>query len=266
MREACEDTFELHSVDLELEAVEKQIHDLQVKQPQLRQRKAMLESSRTDDHLSQVSFTPAPGYHGAWMQQQRKTRARPRARTSTPPPPPVFEILTRNHFAPLPETECDVVIIGDSISMSVPAILKKNIGAVVLHAGMNDTRLRQTETLVEKDSTPDDRQTRGMKVGVLIVIEDDDPPYHFAQCHKLCRLLEEVIVLQDAPDLKSAVAYLFGLLFALDFQYPKNLKYTFEVIEKVFVEMGTHCSARITMFEKGLNALNGNVLAILQPV
>ncbi|KAK3542113.1 hypothetical protein QTP86_015541, partial [Hemibagrus guttatus] len=198
-----EDSFELHSVDLELEAVEKQIRDLQVKQAQLRQRKAALESSRTDAHLSQVnsrhetitpttstpcaslprpsartrpaqvSFTPAPGYHAAWMQQQRKTRARPRARTSPPPPPPVFKIPTQNRFAPLRKTACDAVIIGDSIvrhvrataakgkvhtrclpgarvldvSAQVPAILKKNIGAVVLHAGTNDIRLRQTEIL-----------------------------------------------------------------------------------------------------------------------
>ncbi|KAK3518338.1 hypothetical protein QTP86_003617 [Hemibagrus guttatus] len=164
---AGEDSFELHSVDLELEAVEKQIRDLQVNQTQLRQRKAALESSRTDAHLSQVnsrretitpttstpcaslprpsartrpaqvSFTPAPGYHAAWMQQQRKTRAKPRARTSPPPPPPVFKIPTQNRFAPLRETTCD----------AVPAILKKNIGAVVLHAGTNDIRLRQTEIL-----------------------------------------------------------------------------------------------------------------------
>ncbi|KAK3564373.1 hypothetical protein QTP86_017318 [Hemibagrus guttatus] len=199
----CEDSFELHSVDLELEAMEKQIRDLQVKQAQLRQRKAALESSRTDAHLSQVNsrretitpttstpcaslprpsartrpaqvpFTPAPGYHAAWMQQQRKMRAKPRARTSPPPPPPVFEIPTQNLFAPLHETACDVVIIGDSIvrhvrataakgkvhtrclpgahvldvSAQVPAILKKNIGAVVLHAGTNNIRLRQTEIL-----------------------------------------------------------------------------------------------------------------------
>ncbi|KAK3505599.1 hypothetical protein QTP70_021321, partial [Hemibagrus guttatus] len=178
-----EDSFELHSVDLELEAVEKQIRDLQVKQAQLRQRKAALESSRTDAHLSQAQRKDAArpgfvhsgpgGYHAAWMQQQRKTRAKPRARTSPPPPPPVFEISTQNRFAPLRETECDTVIIGDSIvrhvratgakgkvhtrclpgarvldvSAQVPAILKKNIGAVVLHAGTNDIRLRQTEIL-----------------------------------------------------------------------------------------------------------------------
>ncbi|KAK3510266.1 hypothetical protein QTP70_032585, partial [Hemibagrus guttatus] len=33
------------------------------------------------------------------------------------------------------------------LRLKVPAILKKNIGAVVLHAGMNDIRLRQTEIL-----------------------------------------------------------------------------------------------------------------------
>ncbi|KAK3531059.1 hypothetical protein QTP70_008765 [Hemibagrus guttatus] len=107
------------------------------------------------------------------QQQQRKTRAKPRARTSPPPPPPVFEISTQNRFAPLRETACDVVIIGDSIvrhvrataakgkvhtrclpgarvldvSAQVPAILKKNIGAVVLHAGTNNIGLRQTEIL-----------------------------------------------------------------------------------------------------------------------
>ncbi|KAK3565989.1 hypothetical protein QTP86_024217, partial [Hemibagrus guttatus] len=149
---AGEDSFELHSVDLELEAAEKQIRDLQVKQAQLRQRKATLESSQNDVHLSQT-------------------------RTSPPPPPPIFEISTRNRFAPLRER--DTVIIRDSIvrhvratmakdkvrtrclpgarvldvSAQVPAILNKNIGAVVLHAGMNNIRLRQTKdfrSLVEK--------------------------------------------------------------------------------------------------------------------
>ncbi|KAL0150617.1 hypothetical protein M9458_054078, partial [Cirrhinus mrigala] len=102
-----------------------------------------------------------------WRQPARSkpnqpTRARPRPRTS-PPPPPVFEISTWNRFAPLRETECDAVIVGDSIvryvratlargkvhthcfpgarvldvSAQIPAILKdgESVGAIVLHAG-----------------------------------------------------------------------------------------------------------------------------------
>ncbi|XP_058618386.1 uncharacterized protein LOC131531568 [Onychostoma macrolepis] len=202
----CEDMFELHSVQLELEAVEKQIRDLVEKQAQLRERRAALETSRADTHKSgvsiqraantpttstpcvslhrpcaprtrssQVSFTPALGHHGPWVHQQRKTRARPRVMTSPPPPPPVFEISTRNRFAPLRETERGAVIVGDSIvrhvratlaegtvhthcfpgarvldvSEQIPVILKgdESIGAVMLHAVVNDTKLRQTETL-----------------------------------------------------------------------------------------------------------------------
>ncbi len=147
---AGEDTFELHSAQLELEAVETRIRELLGKQAQLRKRIATLETSRADAHKSgvsmqraanapttstpcvslhrprapgtrpsQMAFTPAPGNHGPWV-QQRKTRPRPRATTS---PPPVFDISSRNRFAPLRETDRDAVVIGDSIVRHVRATL-----------------------------------------------------------------------------------------------------------------------------------------------
>ncbi len=101
---AGEGTFELHLV--ELEAVEKHICELLGNQAQLRERRPTLEISRADVHncgvsmqraantlttstlcvslhrsrasrkrSSQISFSPAPGNHGPWVQQ---TRARPR--------------------------------------------------------------------------------------------------------------------------------------------------------------------------------------------
>ncbi len=66
---------------------------------------------------SQMSFTPALGNPGPWV-KQRKTR--PRLTTS---PPPVYEISSRNCFAPLCEKERDAVIIGDSIVRHVCATL-----------------------------------------------------------------------------------------------------------------------------------------------
>ncbi|XP_053356057.1 uncharacterized protein LOC128527618 [Clarias gariepinus] len=215
-----------------MEAVEKLIRDLQVKLARLQQRKATLESSRTDAHLSQVnsrhenspttstpraslprsnaprtqpaqlSFTPAPGYHEAWKLQQRKTRAKPRARTSPPPPPPVFEISTRNRFAPLRETAHDALVIGDSIvrhvrattakgkaytrclpgarvldvAAQVPAALRKNIRAVVLHAGTNDIRLRQTEIL-KKDFRSLVEKVRSTSPTTKIVVSGPLPTF-----------------------------------------------------------------------------------------
>ncbi len=151
---AGEDALELHSVQLELEAVKRQINELLERQAQLRERQTVLETSRADAHRSGVSiqraantpttstpcvslhrphaprmrssqmcFTPASGHHGPWVQQQRMTQTRPRATTSPPPPLPVFEISTRNRFAPLHETERDAVIVGDSIVRHVRATL-----------------------------------------------------------------------------------------------------------------------------------------------
>ncbi|XP_051739570.1 uncharacterized protein LOC127506780 [Ctenopharyngodon idella] len=153
---AGEDTFELHAVQLELEAVERQIRTLLEKQAELREWRTALETSRADAHQSSVSlqrdinipasstpctslhrareprtrssqpsFTPAPSHQGPWVLQQRKARARPRTRTSPPPPPPVFEVSTRNRFSPLREAERDAVVIGDSIVRHVHATTTK---------------------------------------------------------------------------------------------------------------------------------------------
>ncbi len=161
---AGEHTFKLNLVQLELEDVEKQIRELLGKQAQLRERRAMLETSRANAHKSgvsmqcaantpttstpcvslhrpcaprtrssQMSFTPAPGNHRLWMQQQRKTWSRPRATSSPPLPSPVFEISTR-------------VL---NVSVQIPAILKddESVAAVVIHIGVNDSKIRQRETL-----------------------------------------------------------------------------------------------------------------------
>ncbi len=186
----------------ELQAVEKLIGELLRKQAQLRERRAMLETSLDDAHKSGVSMQPAantpntsrkcvslhrhrapgmqssqmsltlvPGNHGPWV-QQRKTRSRPRETTSPPLLPPVFKISTRNRFAPLHETlwllknsivrhvratlaegkvhtHCFPGASVLNVSAQIDTILKEDesFGSVVLHAGVNDTKLRQTETL-----------------------------------------------------------------------------------------------------------------------
>ncbi len=232
---AGEHTFKLNLVQLELEDVEKQIRELLGKQAQLRERRAMLETSRANAHKSgvsmqcaantpttstpcvslhrpcaprtrssQMSFTPAPGNHRLWMQQQRKTWSRPRATSSPPLPSPVFEISTRNHFAPLLETERDTVIIGDSIvrhvratlaevkvhthclpgarvlnvSVQIPAILKddESVAAVVIHIGVNDSKIRQRETL-KRDFRSLIETVRSTSPATTIIVSGPLPTY-----------------------------------------------------------------------------------------
>uniref|UniRef100_A0A9J7Y6F6 SGNH hydrolase-type esterase domain-containing protein n=1 Tax=Cyprinus carpio carpio TaxID=630221 RepID=A0A9J7Y6F6_CYPCA len=203
---AGDDTFELHSVQLELEAVEKQIRVLEQRQSQLRERRAALETSRADAHKSRVSIQRAansPTTSTPCVSLHRPGAPRTRSAQTTSPPP-VFEISTRNHFSPLRETERDAVIVGDSIvrhvratlaegkvhthcfpgarvldvSAQIPAILKADESprAVVLHAGVNDTTQRQTETL-KRDFRSLIETVRSTTPAATIIVSGPLPTY-----------------------------------------------------------------------------------------
>ncbi len=220
-------------MQLELEAVERRIHELLGKQAQLRKRKATLETSRADAHKSGVSMqraantpttsTPCVSLHRRvhvctrdaivtdglhsgtgkprTLGAARKTQSRPRATTS---PHPVFEISSRNSFAPLCETDRDAVVIGDSIvrhvratlaegkvhthclpgarvldvSVQIPAILKddESVAAVVIHVGANDTKLQQTKTL-KRDFRSLIETVRSTSPATTIIVSGPLPTY-----------------------------------------------------------------------------------------
>ncbi len=50
-------------------------------------------------------------------------------------------------------------------------------------------------------------------------------------------IFERVEVLHDLGNIANAVAILFGLMYSLDLSYPTNLKYTFEVLQKLLMEL-----------------------------
>lgn len=104
-----------------------------------------------------------------------------------------------------------------------------------------------------QDTDPENTRTKGMKMGILTVIEDDVATIHSnpnVRC--LSVVLEEQVVLDNVQDLPTAVALLFGLIYALNISYPKELKYTFETIQKVFIGLDPQCSARVQSFKNKL--------------
>lgn len=50
-------------------------------------------------------------------------------------------------------------------------------------------------------------------------------------------VLEGIKVLEDLDNVALAVAMLFGLMYALNLSYPADLRYTFEVVQKIFMEL-----------------------------
>ncbi|KAL6479421.1 hypothetical protein MHYP_G00128540 [Metynnis hypsauchen] len=91
---------------------------------------------------------------------------------------------------------------------------------------------------------PEDERTKGVKMGILTVLSDDAPT-SLPTVVNIAIVLEEAIVLTDLPDLPTAFAYLFGLLYALNMEFPKEHKYTFEAIQHIFMELSTSCSQRV---------------------
>lgn len=76
-------------------------------------------------------------------------------------------------------------------------------------------------------------------MGIVIVKDGDD-------IINASVVLEEAVVLSDLGDIPNALAVLMGLLYALNIDYPKELKYTFEVIQRVLMNIGAgQCSSLV---------------------
>lgn len=93
----------------------------------------------------------------------------------------------------------------------------------------------------QQDTDLDERETKGVKMGILTVLGDDDASASLPTDNSIAIVLEESIVLADLPDFPTAFAYLFGLVYALNMEFPKDQKYIFETIQHILMEFLTAC-------------------------
>ncbi|XP_030580879.1 uncharacterized protein LOC115777184 [Archocentrus centrarchus] len=57
-------------------------------------------------------------------------------------------------------------------------------------------------------------------------------------------VIEGVVVLEDLGSVSLAFALLFGLIYALNLSYPPKLRYTFEVVQKLLLELDANNLSR----------------------
>ncbi len=82
---------------------------------------------------------------------------------------------------------------------------------------------------------------KGVVIGILVVVEDVmDPAFY----NDVALMIEEEVVMRHLSDIPNAFLNLMGLVYALNLDYPKELKFTFEVIQRLFIGVGSDsCSS-----------------------
>ncbi|XP_071327493.1 uncharacterized protein [Trachinotus anak] len=92
---------------------------------------------------------------------------------------------------------------------------------------------------------PEEDVIKGMVIGILLVVEDVKEPLPVSY-NDVAIVIEEKIVVRHLGDVPNAFVNLMGLLYMLNLDYPKDLKYTFEVIQRLFMGIGSEmCTPRV---------------------
>ncbi len=96
-----------------------------------------------------------------------------------------------------------------------------------------------------KPTDPGEDVIKGMVIGILLVVEDVKEPLPVSY-NDVAIVIEENIVMCHLGDVANAFVNLMGLLYTLNLDYPKDLKYTFEVIQRLFMWIRSEmCSPRV---------------------
>ncbi|KAL0185717.1 hypothetical protein M9458_017387, partial [Cirrhinus mrigala] len=87
----------------------------------------------------------------------------------------------------------------------------------------------------------DDEVLSSISIGILTVISEDceTTPYSLhLDATSTAIILEGKVVMDDLGNLPKAMCTLFGLMYALNLEYPPVMKNTFDFIQRVILSLG----------------------------
>ncbi|XP_038575119.1 uncharacterized protein LOC119902824 [Micropterus salmoides] len=105
------------------------------------------------------------------------------------------------------------------------------IKGVCIYMGEDPENLVREYVAMDKDAINEALEDTVVGIFVLKEHASSDEPEDIGV------VLEGMKVLQDLDTLALAVAMLFGQIYALNLSYPADLRYTFEVVQKIFMEL-----------------------------
>ncbi|XP_041959658.1 uncharacterized protein LOC121718637 [Alosa sapidissima] len=113
---------------------------------------------------------------------------------------------------------------------------------------LNEDLSNLVREIVEEDESQIQRAVEETTVGILVVKR------HISDHPDIVIVLEGQQVSLELDNVALAAALLFGLIYALNLDYPKELKYTFEVLQKIIIELeGTTMSKKCQALKNRLH-------------
>ncbi|CAB1438715.1 unnamed protein product [Pleuronectes platessa] len=116
-------------------------------------------------------------------------------------------------------------------------------GAVYVY--LNEDPVNLVREFVAEDEAIFEGAIEETTVGIYVVKHDAT-----SQPEDIGIILEGQQILRDLNNVALAAAMLFGLMYAMNLNYPPELKYTFEVLQKVVMELDGNTLSKKTQVLK----------------
>ncbi|KAI7790452.1 hypothetical protein IRJ41_005851 [Triplophysa rosa] len=101
--------------------------------------------------------------------------------------------------------------------------------------------MRETPSKFMKICEPSDHEEDVIKdvvIGILVIVENVMEPIP-SFYNDVALVIEEEVVMCHLRDIPNAFLNRMGLVYALNLDYPKELKFTCEVIQHLFIGLGS---------------------------
>nr|XP_024662098.1 uncharacterized protein LOC106675121 [Maylandia zebra] len=131
-------------------------------------------------------------------------------------------------------TKAKTAIILEFLDQDADADIRREciLKSLIIYLGERVEDLIKEYTISQKDEAEEELQSTTM---ALFVFRDNSSLLH--QPRDIGIIIDGVEVLNELPSVAAGVAKVFGLCYALNMEYPRGFRFTFEALQKIMMEL-----------------------------
>ncbi|CAI5657329.1 unnamed protein product [Oreochromis niloticus] len=131
-------------------------------------------------------------------------------------------------------TKAKTAIILEFLDQDADADIRREciLKSLIIYLGERVEELIKEYMISQKDEAEEELQSTTM---ALFVFRDNSSLLH--QPRDIGIIIDGVEVLNELPSVAAGVAMVFGLCYALNMEYPRGFRFTFEALQKIMMEL-----------------------------